>query len=802
MTRLERAEGFCESCLLPKRESYFWRTFVICFLLGLALLGPFWLIDGGIFRYAGDFNFQQIPFYQYANSFVKAGGSFSWVTDLGSGFVNSYSFYLLGSPFFWLSCLFPARVMPYLMVPFLCLKFAVAGSGGYLWLRRYTKTGQMALIGGVLYAFSGFNVYNVFFNHFLDVTALFPFLLWALDEALHEDRRGIFPLMVALNLLNSYFFFAGQVLFLFLYFGAKVLTGSVRIDRKQFAFLAFESLLGCALGCLLAYPAVLSLMNNPRTIRMEDGYGLLFYDKVQQYFAILYSLFLPPDPPYMYNLFHEGLLRWTSMSGYLPLVGCVGGIAWIRGRKKHPFTKLLLACLVCAFVPVLNSAFYLLNSSYYARWWYMPVLILCAVTVIGLEQNGVGLDYAGAIRVSWVMLAVSMAFALVPAKNEDEVWTLGVVEDQARYWAWLAVALLSALLLEWLLWKYLGREKLAPMLLAGILVCTLLYGWPHAAVTKFDQWDNDSRFVAQCYEQGPQLGAELKALAGEGEFFRTDSYKSYDNLGLWTDVPCLRFFNSTVAPSILEFYPSVGVTRDVNSKPDYDLYALRGLLSVKYLVMPQDKQGDWNEEKVEGYTYLTDSGEYAVYQNDNYLPMGFAYDYYITQEQADELPKKTAANTLLKALVLDEGQIARYGTILEPLPETELNRRGYQDYCDTVKAKREACCSEFTAQSNGFTAAITLEQPRLVLFTVPWESGFTATVNNWISPVEKVSNGLMAIRCPAGESRIAVTYRTPGLRASTIVTALAALVYLVYFIYITKNKRRPQWISQSKSPKN
>ena len=29
-----------------------------------------------------------------------------------------------------------------------------------------------------------------------------------------------------------------------------------------------------------------------------------------------------------------------------------------------------------ALVPILNSAFYALNSSYYARWYYMPVLVL------------------------------------------------------------------------------------------------------------------------------------------------------------------------------------------------------------------------------------------------------------------------------------------------------------------------------------------------------------------------------------------------------------------------------------------
>ena len=46
-------------------------------------------------------------------------------------------------------------------------------------------------------------------------------------------------------------------------------------------------------------------------------------------------------------------------------------------------------------------------------------------------------------------------------------------------------------------------------------------------------------------------------------FYRLDAYECYDNISLWSGRPCLQFFNSTVEPSILEFYPSVGVKRDV-----------------------------------------------------------------------------------------------------------------------------------------------------------------------------------------------------------------------------------------------
>ena len=114
-------------------------------------------------------------------------------------------------------------------------------------------------------------------------------------------------------------------------------------------------------------PTVLSLLQNPRTIDPFTGYGYLVYGNSQQYLSILYSMFLMPDAPYLTDLFSGGVIKWTSMSVYLPVVGIAAGLAFCRKRRRHPFTLILKISLVCAMVPVLNSAFYALNSSYYSR---------------------------------------------------------------------------------------------------------------------------------------------------------------------------------------------------------------------------------------------------------------------------------------------------------------------------------------------------------------------------------------------------------------------------------------------------
>ena len=158
------------------------RNGLIAFLLGfgslLLVLLPILIADGGYYIYYGDYNSQQIPFYQLANDAVRTGSfGWNWYTDLGANFIGSYSFYLLGSPFFWLSVLLPRSWVVFAMPFLLCLKHGVAALTAYAYIRRFVRNPKAAMIGGMLYAFSGFQLFNIFFNHFQDVTAFFPLML-------------------------------------------------------------------------------------------------------------------------------------------------------------------------------------------------------------------------------------------------------------------------------------------------------------------------------------------------------------------------------------------------------------------------------------------------------------------------------------------------------------------------------------------------------------------------------------------------------------------------------------------------
>ncbi len=788
--------GMNRQLRLPGRQKdRFWQAVVLCALAAAAFFLPFYIIDGGFFHYAGDFNSQQISFYRYMNGFFKGAGypdspfagaprnTFSWATDLGSGVMNAYSFYLYGSPFFWFSLIFPQSWLPYLMVPLLVLKFGAAGGGAYLYLRRYVKNINYAVLGACLYALSGFAVYNVFFNHFVDVVALFPYLLWALDEVLYNERHGLFAFFVAVNLLNNYFFFIGQVVFLVIYFVCKLSTRDFRLTGRLFLHLAFESLLGVAMGCLLLVPAVLSLLQNPRTIDLSSGWGFLTYSKVQQYLAILLSWILPPDSPYLTSIWTEGVIKWTSMTAYLPLCSLVGAVAYWRSRKGDSKKRIVGTCAVFALVPILNSAFYALNSSYYARWYYMPVLILAAMTVNAMEDHNTDLD-TPAKGIGWLMIA-TLAFALVPVQDsETKTWSLGVLQNPGQYAVVLGFGLGGLLLYRYICRAWRTDRRFPQRVTGVVLAFAVSFSMVHIGIGKFGQWHTDSDLVQQ-YTDALKLKEDLP----EGTY-RVDTYKTHDNLGMWLDKSCLQYFGSTAAPSILSFYPALGVKRDVRSEPEISNYALRGLLSVEYLITTPERQASFEAEADAGWAYVGEQDSYALYRNKNYVPMGFTYNYYLTETEYEQTLKSQRSNLLMRALVLSEEDATRYGRYLTVLPEEKRNDLTYDAYVQDCTDRRTHSCTAFEMNNAGFHAEITLAKENLVFFSVPYDDGFTAYVNGSQADIVRVDEGLMAVLCPAGESSIDFVYQADGLALSRPVTLAAIPLWLVYTAYFVWRKRR------------
>lgn len=759
-------------------------AFGIGFLALFLLLLPLMIMDRGYFIYYGDFVSQQLPFYQLANDAVRNGQlGWNWYTDLGGSFIGCYAFYLAGSPFFWLSAILPGNAVLYAIPWLLSLKHGFASVTAYAYIRRFVQNRNAALIGGLLYAFSGFQIFNLFFNHFQDVTAFFPLMLIAMEECVNNGKRGWFAASVALMAVINYFFFVGQVVFLILYFLIRCRCEDFHINAKRFAALCIEAVLGVGISAFLLIPAALAVILNNRVGEKLLGQDMLFYGDKTRIMRIVQSFFMIPDAPARPNLFSTNNGRWASIGGYLPMFSMAGVIAFMQGRKKHWASAILRICILCAMIPVLNSAFYLFNSSYYARWYYMPILIMAMVTARSLDDTEI--NWKQGMYVSTGMLALFGLLFFLPTRSKEGGVEFFSFANIPEYFVVVFAATAICCAGSW--WVYLRRRNGKPYMRTAVILTTAACMISTGSVLYFGKCIGTD---AKAYIDRAIRGDEKITISYENDdasYFRIDISEDYDNYPMFWGLSSMRAFQSTVTPSIMDFYKNIGLERDVASRVETSHYTLRGLFSVKYYFQDIMDTDDETEEPVTpnipGFEYLRTENGFDIYENKYFIPMGFAYDSYVTEEMLAEKTKLTKEQVLIRALILNEEQAEKYSDCITKLPLKEALNINKEEYLAQCLEKQTASCENFEFDSRHFAGDITLEQPRLVFFSVPYESGWTASVNGSPVDTELVSGGFMAVRCEAGENHIEFRYRTPGFRTGLYLTIVSILLLALYIVF-------------------
>ena len=780
--------------LKPQKEKY-GSTFVIALIVAMALFVPYMIMSEGYFIFYGDFNVQQIPFYQMCHKAVREGNVlWNWNTDLGVNFIGSYSFYLLGSPFFWLTIPFPNSFVPYLMGPLLILKFACAALTGAMYIRRFTRTSDAARLGGILYAFSGFSIYNIFFNHFHEAIIVFPLLLLALELLITENRRFVFAVVVCLCAVSNYFFFFGMVVFCVIYYIVRVSSGVVKFKISSFLVLAFEAVLGLGLSAILLLPSIMAITSNYRVTEFLTGWSAIMYGKEQIYANILQCFFFPPDIPARPVFFPGADVKWSSLGGWLPVFSMVGVFTWFANRKKTWLSRVVGICIFMALVPILNSTFYAFNTSYYARWFYMPILMMSLMTVSLTEDSETDWSF-GYKWVTSITLVVSLVIGFFPQKNSDGTLTFGLYTQSddnlygPRFFIACIIATISLIILGLILkLRKQGLKRFYNVALACVCIISVVYGNVFIATGRSHSYEIKDVVIDSLIEGEVDLGDETQ--------FRVDVYDGVDNTSMYLGLPGINAFHSVVPSSIFEFYSFIGIERSVGSRPETEYVSLRPLLSVKYLLNRVDGDDfidtETNETVMPGYKYVKTESGYYIYENLNYVPYGFSYDYYIAQDFCEEYSKENRANLMLKAIMLTDEQIKKYGYMFENIEENmsaiDFSNQGIEK---ASKDLRKTSASKFKVDNGGFTANVTRKKDTLVFFSVPYDKGWSATVNGKPSKIEKVNSGFMAVKVEKGNSVIRFDYETPYLLTGIKITFVSAVVLLLYILaFILYSKKR------------
>lgn len=484
------------------------------------------------------------------------------------------------------------------------------------------------------------------------------------------------------------------------------------------------------------------------------------------------------------------------MGFYLPVIGMFGFLCY---RKKDWLKKTSIFLLVCLLLPILNGVFNLFSALSYSRWLYGLAILISLMSALWLENFCAENKKPNKKILISLSLFAAGILGVPSAVYFLELFGVSLVNrfcsaSQTEYFAGytaIAVTLILTLINYILLFVFvLGKRKSINIMLAFVV----LMGTVNFAVfngLNTDLLENAAYNAENLYSKTFFENTEMSI---PDKSFRIDhpSTTSFQgktshvplNYGLYYDLPSVNNYNSLQNKGSSRFADALGYGFEtIRNTPDNGRENIDALLSVKYYF-------GFDEDKTvpEGFKYIETKNNVDIYENENYIPMGFVYESYCLSDSLESLTPEQRTDILLDTLVIepkDEGAVKKllpaYGGGYE---KTKLSKRA------DVLGKNS--CSSFFGTSEGFTAEITLKKENIVFFSTPFDSSWEIKVNGKPAEAFEVNLGLLGIRCEEGENEIECIYHNKGVKEGLLISAAFAAVFAAVFAVELKRKKKAE----------
>lgn len=728
-----------------------------------------------------DFFRQEVPFIMETKKMFSSGIPFwSWNTYFGDNFLASYGFYTLTSPFVWFNCLFPYKWILHSLFLTLILKYICTFLAARMYLSKMEVSDSNANIGGLLYTFSSYAISNSFYYHFFEPMIVFPILLVAIEKYLREENYSKTTLVLVSFLtvfINYYFAICSYVAAAMYVFCRVFFNKNYRILLKRVPIGGLLMILGIFLDSFLLIPTAMHLSGGART-----NQGILSgLDYTAELFFIerLRTLFMLQPIEENTSLFRG--TGFNSCSVTLPVIGVFVALAYCWKYKKSWISGLVILSLI-AFLTPINTVFSLFTNPNYTRWAYALSLFLILASVKWMDSAKGNSNISLKHFFIYGVVAISVfAFAL---------WRGSGLLKPVNLYQFSAYGLLLLISLVCLA-AYIYFSLSKKVLLGGIIICAtaqmLTFNFLRSDICFSKTFDIGKKGIVKTY----MIDNRHERNIDDTMHYRTAFEGRYPNLGLLLNYPSVSSFHSVLNTSLYQFVTIADTTKITfwNSfVPNYYRRSFYSLMSVKECVDYHDPYKNKADERLNYHLKFNSTG-YSIYQNRDYIPMGFTYDSFICSDIVDSLQNKSyqpdLPKLLLSHLVIPSSDKDIFKKHL--LEAKNVNLDGNMD--SIVAKRRKYCSSYFEGNSKGFNSRIYLPKDNFVFYSIPADKGFTAYIDGTPTPIYQVNLGLSAIEVPKGVHEVKFSFIPQGFKEGIIASTLTMFILFSLFYYEKKQKK-------------
>lgn len=638
---------------------------LLLLFVGVAILWDF-LIGKRLFLLAEDAYAQFYPEMYNIFSLISNGEFPLWSFSKGLGQqVTVGNPNWLGDVFAWISILCGTK-MEYSFGWVMLLKIVLSGLFFYLFLRELGVSPFTRVLFALIYAFNGQMFSWGLWMHYASEVVFIALWLYAME--LHYKRKNLwlFPIVFALLLLSrnaSYLYIYSLMTYLYMAmrfcfdFGIKFKLLFWRLVKFSPWYLC-----GIGISAVLLLPGVFLVLSSPRVSGDISMFRQLLFSnplRIQdwKHFVISFGKLFSLEP------YNTAMYPWTDKLELMTYVGIISTllipmIFIIRkNNKKHKFILIVLLLLVGLYHFSHYFRYFLnaFSSTYYKTsiFWTLISLILISVYIMECLLS----DSHGAFgdKVCILPLNRGKFFYVVFAAYCFAFLCLNIIYSEIMIDRTIilivALLLFYAIALNGMLKdKKNGNWK---MLVLCLVCFEIISG--HRSYIMDERWPV---YNTISYQDGTEITVqELKA--NDSDFFRIKRKYDYTfNADWdWNHPQAQQYFGtssytSLLSPSILSIHKALDLTLEVGNNWGCGFNErdkLNSISSVKYYLAKND--APIPKEYEFKYTGINDI---SVYENKNYIPMGYIYQYGIRESDCMPMMPRSKDDMMLNAVVLPD----------------------------------------------------------------------------------------------------------------------------------------------------
>lgn len=654
----------------------------------------------------------------------------------------------------------------------------------FLFLRKYDVNYYASVFGAILYAFSGYMIAGSTWSLtlFSNEVMLLAFLLLALNYFFNGNKLYLLPIAIALigiSFTPVLLYFASIVTIIFFLFHFSSVEKLKKEASRSYQFVLF-GILGMGMACYLLPSNLYQMLQSPRGSQIESvqsqltSTGIHWADEKLLSTTVLRlfsnNLQGVADNYKGWNNYLEAPFFFTSLAVLL-LVPQL--FHFVNKKAKIGLATIVTVFVLIGLVPFFRKAVWLFTGDYFRTWSLLFVLGSVIAASFSLHfiiaTRKVYLKTLGfTLGVLWLLLAV---------------FQKAINQESSPFTVYFLLAIYSSILFLWQ--RNSSKKNIIYAFLSLVIFETIATSNPTLTERKIVQMEDDIKkdgfaddtnvLINQLKrDDSTFFRIEKDYFSGKGmfysynealvqNFYGSASYFSFHNVNY------ISFLKSIDA---LELNGETG-TRFV--KGIREIPEVMRICSVKYFISNQDslkKQKDYFEK-------INESNGFTAYKIKDYLPFGFTYSQWITEEDFNKLPIQERRNTIQNKIVIEKDKSVLVkdldkntnAIISENSERKFLNIKSFSN--DNIKGD------------------IILEKPQLLFFSIPFDKGWTITVDKKGTEKLRVFSGLTGIVVGKGKHDIELTYEPP-FKTTGQITAFVSLILtiVVLIVFANKNNRK------------